>query len=109
MASAKKRSTPAKSGRGDEFLEQLERATRGLLALNVSVLEQLEKRIGLTPLRALQSLEDSAPAWSPNSAMTSTCCLLQPAGSVTGWLKEATSPGASPQPIGGPPSLELTR
>lgn len=62
MASAKKRSTLAKSGGGDEFREQLERATRGLLALNVSVLEQMEQRIGLTPLRALQSLERLGPS-----------------------------------------------
>jgi DNA-binding MarR family transcriptional regulator len=62
MASASKRSTPSKSVGGDGFLDQLERATRGLLALNVSVLEQLEKRIGLTPLRALQSLDRLGPS-----------------------------------------------
>ena len=49
------------SGEAD-FLEQLERATRGLLALNVSVLEEMEKRIGLAPLRALQSLERLGPS-----------------------------------------------
>lgn len=47
---------------GDEFLSQLERATRGLLALNVSALEQLEKRIGLAPLRALQALDRLGPS-----------------------------------------------
>jgi DNA-binding MarR family transcriptional regulator len=62
MASARKRSTPATSVGGAGFLDQLERATRGLLALNVSVLEQLEKRIGLTPLRALQSLDRLGPS-----------------------------------------------
>ena len=46
----------------DEFLSQLERATRGLLALNVSALEQLEKRIGLAPLRALQALDRLGPS-----------------------------------------------
>ncbi len=40
----------------------LERATRGLLALNVVVLEQVEKRIGLAPLRALQSLQRLGPS-----------------------------------------------
>ena len=40
----------------------LERATRGLLALNVVVLEEMEKRIGLAPLRALQSLERLGPS-----------------------------------------------
>ena len=41
----------------EEFASVLESATRGLLALNVVVLEEMEKRIGLAPLRALQSLE----------------------------------------------------
>ena len=45
-----------------DYLERLERATRGLLALNVSVLERIEKRIGLAPLRALQSLERLGPS-----------------------------------------------
>ncbi|HEX5143829.1 MAG TPA: MarR family transcriptional regulator [Mycobacterium sp.] len=45
-----------------EYLEHLERSTRGLLALNVSVLEQMEKRIGLAPLRALQALEKLGPS-----------------------------------------------
>jgi DNA-binding MarR family transcriptional regulator len=40
----------------------LERATRGLLALNVVVLEEVEKQIGLAPLRALQSLERLGPS-----------------------------------------------
>ncbi len=45
----------------EKFLRQLERATRGLLALNVSVLERMEKRIGLAPLRALRSLDRLGP------------------------------------------------
>jgi len=45
----------------EDFLRELERATRGLLALNVSVLERMEKRIGLGPLRALQSLNRLGP------------------------------------------------
>lgn len=44
------------------FAAALERATRGLLALNVVVLEEMEKRIGLAPLRALQSLERLGPS-----------------------------------------------
>jgi DNA-binding MarR family transcriptional regulator len=44
------------------FLRKLEEATRGLFALNVSVLERMEKRIGLAPLRALQSLERLGPS-----------------------------------------------
>lgn len=44
------------------FLQELEQATRGLLDLNVSVLEQMEKRIGLAPLRALQALDRLGPS-----------------------------------------------
>jgi DNA-binding MarR family transcriptional regulator len=43
-------------------LSELERATRGLLALNVSALEQMEQRIGLAPLRALQALDRLGPS-----------------------------------------------
>lgn len=64
MAVSKKRSgVPAASRAVTEgFPVQLELATRGLLALNVSVLEQMEKRIGLAALRALQSLERLGPS-----------------------------------------------
>jgi DNA-binding MarR family transcriptional regulator len=40
----------------------LEQATRGLLELSVAVLEHLEKRIGLAPLRALQALDRRGPS-----------------------------------------------
>lgn len=50
------------AGETDEFVERLERATRGLLALNVSILERMERRIGLAPLRALQSLDRLGPS-----------------------------------------------
>jgi DNA-binding MarR family transcriptional regulator len=45
-----------------DYPTQLERATRGLLDLNVAVLEQMGKTIGLAPLRALQSLERLGPS-----------------------------------------------
>lgn len=54
MSSSKKLNAP--------FLLELEQATRGLLALNVSVLERMEKRIGLAPLRALQALDRLGPS-----------------------------------------------
>ena len=57
--------TPDISGDHDDledYLEQLERATRGLFALNVSVLEHVEKRIGLASLRALQALDRLGPS-----------------------------------------------
>ena len=59
VTSTKKRGTASGP---DDFVVQLERATRGLLALNVSVLEHMEKKIGLAPLRALQSLERLGPS-----------------------------------------------
>lgn len=49
----------------DSYAADLEAATRGLLALNVVVLEQVERRVGLAPLRALRcSVSDRAS--SPN-------------------------------------------
>jgi DNA-binding MarR family transcriptional regulator len=45
-----------------EYAAELERATRGLLALNVVVLEEIEKRVGLPTLRALQSLQRLGPS-----------------------------------------------
>lgn len=45
-----------------EYASQLEQATRGFLALNVAVLEEVEKRVGLPTLRALQSLQRLGPS-----------------------------------------------
>jgi DNA-binding MarR family transcriptional regulator len=45
-----------------QYAAELERATRGLLALNVAVLEEIEKRVGLPTLRALQSLQRLGPS-----------------------------------------------
>ncbi len=50
------------SVKSKEFSVMLEQATRGLLALNVSVLEQMETSVGLAPLRALQSLDRRGPS-----------------------------------------------
>ena len=44
------------------YAADLERATRGLLELNVTVLEIMAKRIGLSALGALQSLERLGPS-----------------------------------------------
>jgi DNA-binding MarR family transcriptional regulator len=62
MSTAKRRTPDVDSSGFDASVAQLEQATRGLLALNVSVLEQMEKKIGLAPLRALQSLERLGPS-----------------------------------------------
>ncbi|WP_238889575.1 MarR family winged helix-turn-helix transcriptional regulator [Mycobacterium sp. IDR2000157661] len=56
------KSADAPGDRSTDYLVQLELATRGLLALNVSVLERMEKRIGLAPLRALQALDRLGPS-----------------------------------------------
>lgn len=53
---------PSTNRSGEANLSELERATRGLLALNVSALEQMEQRIGLAPLRALQALDRLGPS-----------------------------------------------
>ncbi|BDD99934.1 MarR family winged helix-turn-helix transcriptional regulator [Mycolicibacterium fortuitum] len=45
----------------EDYAVRLERATRGLLAVNVMALEPFEKRIGLSSLRALQSLGRIGP------------------------------------------------
>ena len=63
MPSTKNLGAPGSSDEeADDFPRRVERATRGLLALNVSILERIEKRIGLAPLRALQSLERLGPS-----------------------------------------------
>lgn len=63
MPPPKQSGAPSDSAeRSRAFLLRLERATRGLFALNVSVLESMEKRIGLAPLRALQSLDRLGPS-----------------------------------------------
>lgn len=46
----------------DDYAAELEEATRGLLALNVVVLEHMERRVGLAPLRALQALQRLGPS-----------------------------------------------
>src|SRR6476469_3084667 len=61
MAPGKSRQPDAGTA-GSEYAEALEQATRGLLELNVAVLEHLEKQIGLAPLRALQALDRRGPS-----------------------------------------------
>ncbi len=65
MVAPRKRSASAVTrshGVSADYVRKLEEATRGLLALNVSALERMEKRIGLAPLRALQSLDRLGPS-----------------------------------------------
>ncbi|KAA0084511.1 MarR family transcriptional regulator [Mycolicibacterium sp. P9-64] len=62
MPSTSKHSHANGSAEAEDYSVGLERATRGLLALNVSVLEQMEISVGLAPLRALQSLDRRGPS-----------------------------------------------
>jgi DNA-binding MarR family transcriptional regulator len=62
MTSTRKLSRSNGSVEAEEYAVRLERATRGLLELNVSVLEQMETSVGLAPLRALQSLNRRGPS-----------------------------------------------
>jgi DNA-binding MarR family transcriptional regulator len=62
MTTTGKHRRPTRSSEAEEYSVSLERATRGLLALNVSVLEHLEDSVGMEPLRALQSLDRRGPS-----------------------------------------------
>ena len=61
MTSETRHPTPKEDGYGS-YARELERETQGLFALNVVVLEDVERRIGLAPLRALQSLHRLGPS-----------------------------------------------
>lgn len=81
----------------DHYLRSLEEATRGLLALNVSVLERMEKRIGLAPLRALQSLERLGPSLvtelgSDLDLLPSTASRLSDRLAEVGYITRQVSP-----------------
>lgn len=79
------------------FLRKLEEATRGLFALNVSVLERMEKRIGLAPLRALQSLERLGPSLVTElgddlALLSSTASRLSDRLAEAGYITRRVSP-----------------
>jgi DNA-binding MarR family transcriptional regulator len=81
----------------DDFLKQLEQATRGLLELNVSVLERMEKRIGLAPLRAMQSLERLGPSMVTElgddlDLLSSTASRLSDRLAEAGYITRRVSP-----------------
>lgn len=62
MTTTRNHGQPIRSTDPEAYAVSLERATRGLLALNVSVLEHMEISVGLAPLRALQSLDRRGPS-----------------------------------------------
>lgn len=99
MAVSKKRSggPAASSAVADDFPVKLELATRGLLALNVSVLEHMEKRIGLAALRALQSLERLGPSMVTElgddlDLLSSTASRLSDRLADAGYITRSVSP-----------------
>jgi DNA-binding MarR family transcriptional regulator len=63
MTSPRKRTRTSTSAVGAaKYSALLEQSSRGLLQLNVGVLECMEKKVGLGALRALQSLERIGPS-----------------------------------------------
>ena len=79
------------------FVAELELATRGLLELNVAVLEQMEKKIGLAPLHALQSLERVGPSLVSElgddlDLLPSTASRLSDRLADAGWITRRVSP-----------------
>jgi DNA-binding MarR family transcriptional regulator len=81
----------------EHFVAELELATRGLLELNVAVLEQMEKKIGLAPLRALQSLERLGPSLvielgDDLDLLPSTASRLSDRLADAGWITRRVSP-----------------
>jgi DNA-binding MarR family transcriptional regulator len=78
-------------------VNELERVTRGLLALNVSVLAEMEKRVGLVPLRALHSLERRGPSQVSELAedldlLSSTASRLGDRLAEAGYITRRVSP-----------------
>ena len=98
MASTNNLSKPdAVAETAEEFPARLERATRGLLELNVEVLEHMERQVGLTPLRALQSLDRNGPSLVGELAddlglVPSTASRLSDRLADAGWITRRAAP-----------------
>ncbi len=98
MVSARNDTRPDAAREGSEyFVVELELATRGLLELNVAVLEQMEKKIGLAPLRALQSLERLGASLVTElgddlDLLPSTASRLSDRLAEAGWITRSVSP-----------------
>lgn len=100
MAAPKKRAdvTSRVSPVSRDFLRDLEAATRGLLALNVSVLEHMGQRIGLAPLRALQALDRLGPSLVTElgddlGLLSSTASRLSDRLAEAGYITRRVAPG----------------
>ncbi|OBK19694.1 MarR family winged helix-turn-helix transcriptional regulator [Mycobacterium asiaticum] len=87
----------AAAGEFDQFAAELELATRGFLEVNVEVLEQMEKKISLQALHALQSLERLGPSLVTElgddlDLLPSTASRLSDRLAEAGWITRAVSP-----------------
>lgn len=95
-AQNRSRSGTAVGGIAD-FAAELESATRGFLELNVTVLEQMEKKISLGALHALQSLERLGPSLVTElgydlNLLPSTASRLSDRLAEAGWITRRVSP-----------------
>jgi DNA-binding MarR family transcriptional regulator len=96
-ASRRSRSDAAAADGSEDFVAELELATRGFLELNVAVLEQMEKKIDLAQLRALQSLERLGPSLVTElgddlDLLPSTASRLSDRLADSGWITRRVSP-----------------
>jgi DNA-binding MarR family transcriptional regulator len=97
MVSARSRSRSDAAAESEHFAAELESATRGFLDVNVAVLEQMEKRIDLAALRALQSLERLGPSLVTElgddlGLLPSTASRLSDRLADAGWITRRVSP-----------------
>ncbi|OBI97778.1 MarR family winged helix-turn-helix transcriptional regulator [Mycobacterium asiaticum] len=98
MASTRNRSRPDAATDGlDDLATELESATRGFLEINVGVLEQMEKKISLSALHALQSLERLGPSLVTElgedlNLLPSTASRLSDRLAEAGWITRRVAP-----------------
>ncbi|CAM3066617.1 MarR family transcriptional regulator [Mycobacterium intermedium] len=98
MASTRNSSRPGATVDGfDDVATELESATRGFLELNVGVLEEMEKKISLGALHALQSLERLGPSLVTElgedlNLLPSTASRLSDRLAEAGWITRRVAP-----------------
>lgn len=97
MTSSANAPTMGDPGSSEDCSQRLERATRGLLELTVTVLERMDKTLGLTSLRALQALERRGPSQVTELAndldmLVSTASRLSDRLSEAGLITRRVSP-----------------
>lgn len=103
MASTRNTSTRNRSRSGaavdgfNDLATELESATRGFLEINVGVLEEMEKKISLGALHALQSLERLGPSLVTElgddlNLLPSTASRLSDRLAEAGWITRRVAP-----------------